>query len=383
MNSNYSSGNQDANQDRTAFRIIVKALILFTALNAVFFILNPEPALGRISAYNSILPGRVRLPYGDNPQESYNLSLFNIQAMLASHELSGTPKADDEYRVILIGDSATWGFLLPPQQTLTAFINQENLPVSGGKYIKAYNLGYPVMSLTKDLVFLDRALEFEPDLIVWPVTLESFPRDKQLFPPLLQNNPEIVNELIYSHDLDLDLQDTVIAKKTFLDRTIYGARRSLADLIRLQLHGIMWAATGIDHAVPEIYTERMQDLPRDNSFYDFKPPILDYKNLAFEVLSAGISHAGEIPVLIINEPVFISQGENSDIRYNFYYPRWAFDDFRSIMSDLSLKNGWNYFDYWDAVAGAEFTNTAIHMTPEGTRQFAQLIAQTIQKTASH
>ncbi len=55
--------------------------------------------------------------------------------------------------------------------------------------MRAYNLGYPVMSLTKDLLILDYAQRYQPDLIIWAVTLESFPYDKQLFPPLLQNNP--------------------------------------------------------------------------------------------------------------------------------------------------------------------------------------------------
>jgi len=45
------------------------------------------------------------------------------------------------------------------------------------------------MSLTKDLVLLNEAMQHQPDLIIWPVTLESFPREKQLVHPLLQNNP--------------------------------------------------------------------------------------------------------------------------------------------------------------------------------------------------
>ncbi len=47
--------------------------------------------------------------------------------------------------------------------------------------------------------------------------------------------------------------------------------------------------------------------------------------------------AGSIPVVIINEPMFISQGKNSDIRYNFYYPRWAYDDYREMMTEKSIK----------------------------------------------
>ncbi len=57
--------------------------------------------------------------------------------------------------------------------------------LSGGKHVRFYNLGYPVMSLAKDLLLLSYAQSYQPDLIVWLVTLESFPYDKQLFPPLV------------------------------------------------------------------------------------------------------------------------------------------------------------------------------------------------------
>ena len=179
-----------------------KHLLLFILANLFFALLYPLPALGRISLYNRLLPGRLRLPYGDNPSKAYNLSLYNLEAMFASHELIRRPKPPDEFRVILIGDSSTWGFLLPAGQTLAAYLNAgadlsgsgtsgSNNPkgLTGGKQVRFYNLGYPVMSLTKDLLILSYALRYQPDLIVWLVTLESFPYDKQLFPPLLQNNP--------------------------------------------------------------------------------------------------------------------------------------------------------------------------------------------------
>ena len=69
-----------------------------------FALLAPLPALGHLSAYNLVLPGRARLPYGENPAESYNLSPYNIPAMLASHEWAGADEGD--FNVLLVGDSA-------------------------------------------------------------------------------------------------------------------------------------------------------------------------------------------------------------------------------------------------------------------------------------
>jgi lysophospholipase L1-like esterase len=91
--------------------------------------------------------------------------------------------------------------------------------------------------------------------------------------------------------------------------------------------------------------------------------------------------AGDVPVLLINEPMFISQGENSDIRYNFYYPRWAYDAYRQILGELSEQNNWNYIDLWDSVSNKEFTNSAVHLSQRGSAQFAQRVLDAVIEAA--
>lgn len=359
------------------FRIIGKALLLFTFFNLVFVLFIPVEMVEQLSLYNKVLPGRDRLPYADDPSRSYSLSLNNLDAMFASHKIDSGQKPADEFRVLLIGDSATWGYLLSPEQTLSNSINQSNLVLPDGRKVRAYNLAYPVMSLTKDLLILSKAIQFNPDLIVWLVTLESFPYDKQLFPALIQNNPALVGELIDKYNLRLDTNDPGFIDQTILARTIIGARKSLADWFRLQVYGVMWAATGIDQDIPETFTQRLEDLPADDSFHNIIPPHLTENDLAFDILQAGMDMAGETPVLIVNEPMFTSTGENSDIRYNFYYPRWAYDDYRQLLSQKISANGWNYLDLWDAIPRTEFTNTAVHLTPLGVKMLADKLAASI------
>lgn len=359
--------------------IIVKTLLLFIFFNLIFTALFPIEALGKISLYNRIFPGRTRLPYGEIPEKSYNLGIFNIEAMFTSHIISAGHKPSDEYRVILIGDSATWGFLLEPDQTLDANLNQEMLINSDGRRVKVYNLGYPVMSLTKDLLILSYAVKYDPDLIIWLFTLESFPLDKQLFPPIIQNNPQKVKTLIEEFNLNINLNKDLFSPPSFWERTIVGSRRNIADMIRLQTYGIMWAATGIDQYIPQEYTKRIEDLPDDKSFHDITPPTLSPSDLALDILEAGVVMAKNTPIIFINEPMFISQGENSDIRYNFYYPRWAYDDYRKFLEQEMLLNNWNYLDAWDSISGEEFTNSAVHLSPNGSQEFAQLIKKAIQE----
>jgi len=104
---------------------------------------------------------------------------------------------------------------------------------------------------------------------------------------------------------------------------------------------------------------------------------LNESDLAFDVLEAGVKLVGDIPVMIVNEPIYLSDGQNSDIRYNFYYPRWIFDQYRQEMRLRAEANDWLYLDLWDLVPASEFTNSAIHLTPTGENLLAGQIARMI------
>jgi hypothetical protein len=357
-------------------RIAGKALVLFVVFNLVFAWLTPLPALGKASIYNWLVPGRHRLPFGENSAEAYNLSLFQLDAMFASHEIA-VPKADNEYRVILIGDSSVWGVLLQTDETLAAYLNAQQVTAADGRQVRVYNMGYPTLSVTKDLLVLSRVMEYEPDLIVWLFTLEALPNNKQLASPIVQRNAAELRQLIRDYDLNLDPDDPDLHDPDFLEQTIVGQRRALADVIRLNMYGVMWAATGIDQYYPETYELRENDFEPDDSFYDLQPPLAE-QDLAFDVLKAGIEIADDVPVLMVNEPIFIASGQNSDIRYNFYYPRWAYDQYRSLMIQMALREGWSYLDAWEAIPSSEFTNSAIHLTPTGSQALAELIAPEIE-----
>jgi hypothetical protein len=301
--------------------------------------------------------------------------------MFLSHELANR-KPMNEYRVILIGDSSVWGFLLKPDQTLAAHLNDHLLTTPDGKQVKFYNLGYPTITLTKDLLILSYAMQYQPDMVVWLTTLEAFPLTKQLESPIVQHNPEPIRALINTYDLPLDSQDSKLVDPTFWERTIIGQRRALADLLRLQLYGVLWAATGVDQYYPASYEPPQADLEPEESFYNLVPPTLHAEDLAFDVLSSGIKITGNLPVLIVNEPIYISEGKNSNIRYNFFYPRWAYDQYRSLLAQVSQSKGWAYLDLWDLIPPGEFTNSAIHITPQGTSKLASQIIPSIQRLLS-
>lgn len=361
-------------------RVALKTGLLFLLCNLVFAITLPLEALGHLSLYNLVYPGRERLPYGENPAVAYNLSLYNVPAMLASHTIH-QPKQANEARVVLLGDSNTWGWFLESEQTLAGQMNGLAPQDRHGRDIITYSLGYPIMSLTKDLMFMEEALARDPDLIVWLVTLESFPRDKQLFAPIVQNNPQRIRPLITQYNLQLDPEDERFVDPQGWERSLIGQRRNLADIARLQQYGLSWAATGIDQFIPEEIPLRQNDLATDTSWEGLtEDTTLTDEQLAFDVLEAGVEMASRagVPVLIINEPMFVADGENSDVRYNSFYPRWAYDQYRVLLHDTAVAEGWLYRDWWDAVPPEEFTDTPVHLSPAGSALVAELLVNEVQ-----
>ena len=352
------------------FAVLLKAALLFVSFNYAFVLLNDVP-LGKLSLYNIVFKGRERFPFGET-RESYNLSLFNLDAMFASHILAGTEKSSDEYRVLLIGDSSVWGTLLTPEQTLAGQLNADSIKACG-KSVKVYNLGYPTISLTKDLMIIDQAKQYQPDLILWLTTLEAFPKAKQFDSPIVANHAKRIRELIFKYELNASPNDPALNQLSKQDQTFVSQRRALADLIRLQVYGVLWSSTGIDQIYPENYERAQVDLEANDDFHGLTT-LQDA--LAIDVLEAGLSTL--IPTLLVNEPILISNGQNSDIRYNFYYPRWAYDEYRQRLADLANMNNWNYLDLWNAVPMNEFTNSAIHLTPSGENVLAERIAEKIQ-----
>lgn len=355
-------------------RIVFKAALLFVLCNLIFAWANPVDSIGQISIYNWLMPGRSRLPYGEQA-ESYNLSLNSLPAMFASHEIA-RPKADDEFRVLLLGDSSVWGVLLRPEATLSGQLNALGLRTDDGKQVRAYNLGHPILSVTKDLMILDYAMRYQPDLIVWLVTLDSLAPENQIGTatdgrptvPLVWFNAERIRLLFAEHDLDYGLPSLPPAPD-LLERSIVGQRRALADWLRLQLYGVMWGSTGIDQVYAE-YERPTNDFDEDLSWqaYD-EPQPLDTDDLAFDVIAAGHAIAGSVPVLLVNEPIYISDGANSDLRYNFWYPRWAYDNYLETLR-AAAEQDWQLVDLWNAIDAEEFTDSPVHISSAATGELA-------------
>ncbi|MBN2117075.1 MAG: hypothetical protein JW730_10910 [Anaerolineales bacterium] len=348
--------------DISPLRVLVKALCLFAIINVLYALIDPQGSI--VFGYSVLFPGRTRLPFGV-AGDPYTVTVDGVDAMFASHAISAR-KSTKEYRVALIGDSSVWGEDMGADEMISEQWNTLNIQCEG-RTIKTYNLGYPHPSILKDLVILDEAVEYDPDLIIWFVTLNTL--ISQRINPFLAANQERVLAMAEAYDIPFELSEVLREyEPDFYEKTLVGQRSNLARQIKLQTLGIIWAATGADSNPLSLHNDLPNSEISDNPRYHGMQPPADIRDLLlFNALAAGYDLADAVPVLIVNEPVFIASKEHSSVRYNTVYPRWVYDQYREYMAVQAQDAGWNYLDLWNAVPPEYFSDAGLHLSIAGER----------------
>jgi hypothetical protein len=287
----------------------------------------------------------------------------NLDVMFASHQIAAS-KLPGEYRVVLIGDSSVWGESLAVQDSISAQWNQISSPCNN-RQIKFYNLGYPYPSVMKDLLILDKAMDYRPDMVLWFITSNTLiPRRQN---PLLAANRERAMRLLDDFDMGLSEEDQIaLAAPSSYEKTLSGRRTSLNRAIKLQALGFIWMLSGQD-ALTSRPSQLRSDVDADLKYRGFKPNNDLRDEMMFDALHTGYVLAQSIPILIVNETIFIAAGHNSDFRYNYIYPRWAYDQYREALTVEALNAHWNFLDLWDTIPTDHFSDTGLHLSSEGER----------------
>ncbi len=352
--------------------LFAKTLAFFLLANLLFALITPP--VGKISGYNWLFPGRERLPFGAGASD-LNISVDDLNALFASHKISQA-KQPGEYRVLLLGDSSIWGELLQPQETLAAAL--QNSVACPGRTLRFYNLGYPHPSVQKDLLFLQEAQKHQPDLILWALT--PFSLTPKAPNPLLLQNFEQVLALTAQYSLPYDYANAQ-APRSLYQKSIVGQRDSLARMALLQALGIAWGATGKDTAPLTAYPPLSPDVKGSLAFGGFDAPQDLSQTFLWSYLEAGVQMNPHTPILFFNEPIFVASGKNSDVRYNAMYPRWAYDQYRSLLRQTAQTQGWQYVDVWDIIPPQGFTDNPLHLSAQGESLLAAALQPYIQQNA--
>ncbi len=360
------------NDRRLLRNVLFKASVLFVLFNVIYVIVQPLPLLDRLTLYNRVFPGRERFSWSEHPDQSFSVSLSRLDALFASHRISGTPKTPNEYRVLFLGDSSIWGLEVAADQTVSACLDRLQRTVNG-KTIRAYNLAYPAPNALRDMLILRRALDYQPDLIVWPLTLHSLVRVEFPLSDMVLAQADEASADARAMGFTLPLPAS-----SWLDKSLFAQRGALAAWWQNQLQGFAWRATGIDYAPREFSTPPKFDLT-DSTTYDMSAQAIAWEVIPFGI---GMAAARNTPVLLINEPIYISSGTNSDIRYDADYPRAAYDQYRAELAARATDQKWSYLDLWNTLPPDQFVRTALHYTPEAACTVAARIGANIQALAA-
>lgn len=362
--------------------VILKALVLFLVFNLVYALVRPSPGwflVLRRGSYERFPALWIPDVHRDGSVSIEREMFSNMDLLFASHVLT-RPKAADEYRVFIFGDSSVWGTALHADETIAGQINKLNLFTCSGQRVVAYNLGYPSNSATKDLLFMERARQYQPDLSIWLFSMLAFQRIRQDV-PFVVDNPAAMQALMGAYDLPHDTSLLSPAADTFWDATLVGSRRDLNLLIRLQASTLLLDSLGMDD--PRILYEHgnhYQDVPKPSEdFFGIFPPADLRAHLAFETLPVASAITGG-RIIYVGEPIEISTGAHSDIAYNSTFPRWAYDQFREIISAMSLEANWTYLDLWNLIPEQQFGSNIFHLVPDGEAILAGRIAEALQET---
>jgi hypothetical protein len=223
-------------------------------------------------------------------------------------------------------------------------------------------------------MILDKALAYQPDEIVWLITWYTLMPKTRVDHWLVAQNPDEFLKL--ARRFDFVPKD--YSPPSLLDR-IYTRNSTMFRWLRYQLYPVIEAASGQEQFIgpPE---QAPVELSSGVVFEGLRPPTLRGSQVSLDQVSDFYALAGSLPVLLVNEPIQILDGvPNSDVRYDRYYPRWVYDQYRDYVRSAVDEHGWQYLDLWDAFPARYFADTPLHLTPEGQRLLAERLAPEIIK----
>lgn len=351
------------------WRILLKGTLLFLIFE--FALVSLHPNLSALDLHADLNLLRQRFPVSTHAPGDDAQDLGDLDTMFAAHVVS-QPKAPNEFRVLILGDSAVWGVGLTPEQTMPGQLDALELQC-GNRDVRVYNLSFPRSSATKDLMILDKAMAYQPDMIVWLITWYTL-MPKTRFDHWLvdQNRLEF-----YKLGFRFDFLPQGYAAPGPVDLISY-ENNALFHILRYEFYNPIELATGLDQ-IPGPPEQLPTELSSDPTFEGLNPPTLHKWQVSLDQVRDFHELAGGTPVLMVNEPTQVLKGApNSDIRYNDYYPRWVYDQYRAYVQKDVDAHGWQYLDLWNAFPAEDFTDTPLHLTPQALGQLAQRLAPSIQ-----
>lgn len=340
-------------------------------------------------ATSSRAPARPWLclpPVFDGGQRLHSLpspQIFWLELLLRQHELCWRPAAaPDELRVVLVGNSAVYGFPLPAEQTLAAELNAHF--AAGGIPAHVFNLGFVNTYQVRDAMIIREALAYDPDVIVYPLTLAEFVHVAPVpFPSLVQffdSNRLRLAAMV--GDPPPGLEEPFLRYANFLHRprADYHATDPLREagaFLRLGAHAsaqsivarIHSPAPGYQHAP----TSRKDQYDCDQVAATNATQFRDWNQWNILAYLAELHRGRGIDVLVVDWPV---AHEPIGECYNARYTAALDSEFVSWLRTQTAALDLAYLDLHDLLPAGEFIDS-LHVSAEGHRRIATEVARVL------
>ncbi len=364
-------------------RVLIKALVLLIVFDAAQIAFDLAGALDRALLYRSFTPPTERLGLANQIGDPI---WWTLDPLLDAHQIA-QPKAPDEFRVVFLGDSATFCLYCRSNEAIPALFTQSGATIDRNRVV-GYNLAYPGSDWLKDILILKHALKYQPDAIVWLVTAKGagdqpLPQEPEAHLITRLNAVELPS-LARQYNLDTWETQRYADADAWYQRSIFSHGGRYRDWLILMARS--WRNAALDpkrdlsqeYLLPgePVTTKPIQPVAEINSTL---PGYGTFPNRQWEFLRAGQHMADEagVQLLIVNEPTYIAGGPNTDVNYNSFYERNLYDRFRAALTDFTHQHTMTYLDLWNILPAEDFSNTSLHYTLNGNRLIAQQLLTTL------
>jgi hypothetical protein len=286
-------------------------------------------------------------------RDAYMVSELKLPRLVADLTVA-QPKAADEYRIIILGSSETWGYLNHARDTWPVLLDEMGLQTPDNRRVRVYNLAYPGADSMKDLLLAQFIVDYslQPDVIVWAVNSNTFdPNDS--ISHLLRANPDLALQVVERYNLiDIPLDDVraTAALRGWRRQTFFEERDHVAYWLLNQINGIFWAIGNVDYPIPAVVPRRSSAVAEPRFWTNHRPGSLEA--LVDVVQSRNIGFA------VLATPA------------NYRAP-----DFTSWLAESLRSRGIRFLDCTALLPFHEFTNTNLHFSAHGHRLLAEQVAQ--------
>ncbi len=309
--------------------------------------------------------------------------VFWLELLLRQHELCWRfPQRPGELRVVLAGNSSIFGFPLPVEETFGYLLNQDFARRDVPAHL--FNVGFVTTYQLKDALIIHEAMRYQPDVIVYPITLADFlhfapsvnASDQQFF----GLNRDALAGLV-AHPLPGlggPLAYYGLAIASLAPAQIYFARLQesgvlLRDAVQIHARSVArhFGVSLPAEPVPTLARQTSYDCPtrRDEFAYLYR----DWKTWNILAYLEDLQHTRGVEVMVVNWPV---AHEPIGDCYDFRYPAADLAEYTVWLREETAARGLRYLDLLDLLPADAFLDS-IHISAAGHRQIAERVGEAL------